>query len=187
MICPKCMRKNIKKANYCIDCGYEFSEEEREKAYKKTIYYFIEKLEDLKDKITLDFITDTLVFKIISLLLVLGIGLYFLFTKGINTTIVNDKSYELYYYEKEKYYYILVDDDINKVNISLYIPNRAKTIKIKHYNSNNTLIDTKKYNKKKGLKLSPYNNDYYVINTTYTNKKEDNLKLIIYHKSDIKK
>ena len=30
MICPKCKTKNIKKANFCIDCGYEFTEEEQE-------------------------------------------------------------------------------------------------------------------------------------------------------------
>ena len=37
MICPKCKKKNIKKANFCIDCGYEFSEEEQEAAYKKVL------------------------------------------------------------------------------------------------------------------------------------------------------
>ena len=187
MICPKCKKKNIKKASFCIDCGYEFKEEEQEKAYKKTIYYWIEKLEDFNDKITLSFITDHIAYKIGSLLIILGIGIFYYFTRGINTRLLNDSSYDLYYSSKNDSYYVVLDDSTSKANIHLYIPNRAKKIDVNHYTSNDKLLSSKKYNKKKGIELGPTEDDYYILTSTYSNNKEEDLKLYIYHKSDIKK
>lgn len=187
MICPKCKKKNIKKANYCIDCGYEFSEEEQEKAYKKTIYYWIEKCEDFEEKIKLEFITDNIFYKIGVLLVILGIGLFYFFTRGINTKLLNDSGYDLYYYNKNQSYYVVIDDNIDKADIHLYLPNRVKNIDVNHYTSSDKLLSSKKYNKKKGLELGPTEDDYYVLTSTYSNNKTEDIKLYILHNSDIKK
>ena len=170
-----------------MNCHYEFSEEEQEAAYKKTIYYYLEKCEDFEAKINLEFITDHIAFKIASLLLVLGIGIFYLMTRGIHTTVLNAKEYNLFYYNKENTYYIIIDDLKGKTDIQLYLPNRLKELNINHYQSNHKLISNQKYNKKNGIQLNPTMDDYYELESTYSNKKKETFKLYIYHESEIKK
>ena len=187
MKCPKCKTKNITKANYCINCKRKFTEEEQEKAYKRSIFYYLEKIEDWYSKITLEVITDHILFKIGSLLIVLGIGIYYLLVFGINTSILKSKQYDLFYNKNKDEYYLLVKDNIDKVNLSLYIPNRLKSLNINHYDINNKLINKVKYKKKKNIKLKTYNDDYYLLISKYKNKKKDKIKLYVYHENDIDK
>ena len=187
MKCPKCNTKNSPKANYCMSCKRKFTEEEQEKAYNKTIFHFFDKLEDLYSKINLEFITDHILFKIGSLLLVLGIGIYFYFTKGINTTILDSKNYEIYKYKNSKEYYLVVKDNIEKASLNLYIPNRAKKIEIIEYDETGKEIKKTNYKKNKEFKLTPSTKEYYVIQTTYSNQKEESLIFYIYKESDIEK
>ena len=71
MICKECGTKNITKAQFCVHCGSAFTDEERQKAYDRTIFGKIEKLEKWKGYITLDFITGHPVFKTLVLIAIL--------------------------------------------------------------------------------------------------------------------
>ena len=137
MKCHKCKTTNIVKANYCNKCGEKFTDKEREDAYNKTIYGKLEKIEKIKDIATLDIITGNIVFKIISLVIVLGVGLYFWFTMGMNTKILNSADYKIFYNKSNDQYYLLVDDSYDSVDVSMYRPNRVKKMMIYHYNIDN--------------------------------------------------
>lgn len=187
MICPDCKTNNNPKANYCCNCKREFSEEEQEKAYNKTIFHIFDIIEEWYYRINLEFITEHIAFKIFTLLVVLGIGIYFLLTKGVHTAIINDKNYDTYYNTDKNAYYIVVDNNIESTNIGLYIPNRVKEIKLKEYNSNDKIINETKISKKKGFKLKPSTDDYYMITSTYKNNKTENIKLYVYQEKDVEK
>ena len=185
MKCHKCKFDNIVKATYCNNCGEKFTDKEKKEAYDKTIYGKIEKLEKIKDIATLDVITGNIVFKICSLLIVLGIGIYFLFTMGWNTKILDSKNYKLFYNTSDNRYYIVVDDSLNSVDVLLYRPNRLKKMIVNHYDLDNNLIDKKEIKKEEKVELNTSSTDYYVIESKYGNKKQDKIKVAVYHKSDI--
>ena len=52
MKCIKCKKKNVSQANYCINCGYKFTEKDKEKS-KKTLPAIIFKIKDIWDTILL--------------------------------------------------------------------------------------------------------------------------------------
>ena len=185
MKCSKCGFENIIKASYCNECGTKFSEEEKKKAYRKTIYGKLETIEKLKAIITLENLTGHIIFKIISLIIVLGIGIYFLFTMGIDTKLLKSKEYEIFYNKEENQYYLLVDDTYSSVNVSLYRPNRVQKMTINHYDLNNTLLSEEVVEKEDTVKLNTFEDDYYVIKSHYSNDKEQELKVSVYHSSDL--
>ncbi len=185
MKCSKCSFENVLKASYCSKCGEKFSDEERKKAYKKTIYGKIETFENLKAIVTLEKFTGHIVFKIISLLIVLIVGLYFLFSMGINTKLLASKDYELFYNKNLDEYYLLVDDATSKVNVSLYRPNRVQKMTVNHYDISGNLLDEKVIEKNEIVNLDTLKDDYYVIKSEYSSKEEQNLKVQVYKSSDI--
>ncbi len=185
MNCPKCHTKNIIKASFCKKCKYEFTEQEKEKAYQKTIYYPLEKVEEWYYHLTLQTITSHILFKIGSLLLILGIGLYYYFTVGINTALLKSNSYDLYFNKKKHEYYMITKTNQEKLDISLYVPNRAKKVELKHYSKDHQLLEETTYQKKKPFQLTRGEEDYYLLETTYKNKKKESLKIKIYTKEEV--
>lgn len=187
MKCHKCKSENVLKANYCQECGEKFTEKEKEEAYNKTFFGKIDSIKKIKDIATLNAITSNIIFKIASLLVVLGIGLYFLFTMGINTKILNSKDYEIFYNKKNTEYYLIVDDNKDSIELNLYRPNRTKEMTIYTYDLNNKEKTKTAVSKDDKITLNTYKEDYHVIESKYSNKKKDNLKVYVYHKSDINK
>ena len=185
MKCRKCKKENILKAKYCQKCGEKFTDKEREEAYNKTIFGKIDFFQKMKSIATLNFITGNIFFKIASLLIVLGIGLYFLFTMGINTKILNSKDYQINYNKKSNEYYLIVDDNKDSIVLNLYRPNRTKKMIVYTYDLEDKEIDKTKVSKDDKITLTTYKDDYYIIESNYSNKKKDKLKIYVYHKSDI--
>ncbi len=185
MKCHKCNSENVLKANYCQKCGEKFTDEDKEKAYNKTIFGKIDALIKIKDIATLNAITGSIVFKIVSLLIVLGIGLYFLFTMGINTKILNSKDYRIFYNKESSEYYLLVDDNKESIQLNLYRPNRTKEMTIYTYDLDDKEKTKTIVSKDDKVILNTYQDDYHIIESKYSNKKQDDLKIFVYHKSDI--
>lgn len=185
MKCHKCKSENILKANYCQKCGEKFTEKEKEEAYKKTIFGKIDALKKIKDIISLDAITGNIIFRIASLLVVLGIGLYFLFTMGINTKILNSEDYQVFYNKESNEYYLLVNDNKDSIELNLYRPNRTKEMTIYTYDLNDNEKTKTTVSKDDKITLNTYQDDYNIIESKYSNEKQDNLKIFVYHKSDI--
>ncbi len=185
MKCHKCKNENVLKANYCQQCGEKFTDKEKKEAYNKTIFGKIDFLKKIGDIATLNAITGNIIFKIVSLLIVLIIGLYFLFTMGINTKILNSKDYQIFYNKESKEYYLLVDDNKDSIELNLYRPNRIKKMTIYTYDLDDQEKAKTKVAKDDKITLNTYQDDYYIIESKYSNKKQDHLKVFVYHKSDI--
>ena len=185
MKCHKCNYKNIIKASYCHNCGEKFSIEEQKDAYNKTIYGKIDSLKKVKSIITLDIITSNIFFRIISLIIVLGIGIYFLVNYGMSTKLLQSNDYEIFYNTELKEYYLIVDDSYNNINISIYRPNRVEELILYHYNLDNTLIENKTINNDDSINLNTCKDDYYIIESNYGNDNKEKLKVFVYHNSDV--
>ena len=73
MKCIKCQSKNRNYANYCKNCGYHFSKEEQEAASKWSLPWFLEKIDNFKKLITLDILKGNIIYRILSIIVVLFI------------------------------------------------------------------------------------------------------------------
>ncbi len=176
MKCVKCKKENITKANYCKTCGSQFSKEEQEKARKKTLVGKIERLEKAYNLCTLKAITGSTIFKVISLLIVLLIGLYFLFNFGNKVKLLESPEYKIEYNTKLKEYYLLVKND--EVDLNLFVPNKIDNLGVKIVNKNNQEISRTEYEKNDEIKLFANGEDYYYL--IDDNKVDDILKIFVY-------
>jgi len=165
MKCSKCKTKNITKANYCKKCGNKFTKKEQEKAKRKTLIGKVEFLEDLYSKCTLKIITGHIVFKICSILIILGIGISIWINKGLDLKLLNSEDYEILYNKTEKEYYLITTNE--KVLLNLYVPNRTKEIKISHYDSNANLLEDKSYKPDAEIILETKETEYYILDVKY--------------------
>lgn len=129
MKCIKCKGINIISANYCKFCGYHFSEKEQKEAKNKTIVGKLEMLEKAYNVCTLKVITDHIVFKIISLLVVIILGIFFLVNNGAKVKILESDNYKMQYNTKEDEYYLLANEE--QTTLDLYVPNRVQNIVVK--------------------------------------------------------
>ena len=177
MKCIKCKTVNINKANYCKKCAYHFSEAEQKAARSKTLIGKIEKIEKLKSICDLSIITGHILFKIGSILLVLVIGIYFWITNGINLKILNSDNYEIQYNTVEQEYYLMTKE--NKIPLDLYVPNRTKDIVIIHYDENNNVIESKKYDKDEDIILETKQKEYYILTSNYLHNKKEAFKFYV--------
>lgn len=180
MKCCKCKVNNITKANHCKKCGYKFSEEEQKKAKGKTFVGKLEKIEKVYEVCTLKIITDHIAYKIISFLIVLGMGIYFLVTYGLNVRFLNSKNYDIKYNNKLKEYYIITNK--NKVSLDLYIPNRTKNIAVIHYDEKDNFIEETSYKPSSKIILQTKEDDYYIVEPLYSNDIKDSFKLYVLKK-----
>lgn len=179
MKCIKCQSKNINKANYCKNCGYHFSKEEQEAAKKRTLVGKIERLEKIYKTCTLQLITGNIIFKIVSLLLVLFIGIYFLFHYDNKVTILENANYQIQYNTKLDEYYLLVKDD--ETNLNLFIPNKIDNLEVKLLDEKNQELEHQTYQKDAKIKLKTNDNgSYYLLNTFSNDKVNDTLKMVVY-------
>lgn len=179
MKCIKCQSKNINKANYCKNCGYHFSKAEQEAAKKRTLVGKIERLEKIYKTCTLQVITGNIIFKILSLLIVLFIGIYFLFHYGNKVTILENANYHIQYNTKSNEYYLLVKDD--ETNLDLFIPNKIDSLEIKLLDENNQELEHQTYQKDSEIKLKTnYEGSYYLLNTFNNDKLDNTLKIVVY-------
>ena len=72
MICEKCKTEHPYMADYCMNCGEKFSTDALEREYIKTGWAKLDKVKDIYDTLFLKKITDSIIFKIVSFVLVAG-------------------------------------------------------------------------------------------------------------------
>lgn len=182
MICTSCGKKNHYKAKYCRKCGYNFSELERDKAYKKSFYYKLDLYDKWCKKFKLDDITGNIFFRIGVIVIIIYLGLINIHSKGTIVSIEKDSNYEIFYNDKNNEYYLIVDEEAKEIALKLYIPNNTENIDINHYNEENELLEQNKYEKGKDIILTTYKSDYFILNSKYDNKKDSNIKVFVYNK-----
>lgn len=184
MKCKKCHIKNIDNANYCKKCGNKFSEKEKQENKKGTIVWFLEWLDKIKALWKFSFITDNILFKIVSVLLVLAIGVFSILKNGNNLKILESDNYQIQYNTKLSEYYLLVNDD--QTELKLYIPNTSTKLTVEHLDKDNKILEKKKYddNTQIILETNTTQEDYYLIKSK-CGKKSETLKIYIYGEGNV--
>lgn len=179
MKCSQCGEKNIVSASYCKKCGNRFTKEEKKKARDKTFIGKLEKIEEIYQICTLKKITDSILFKIGSIVVILLIGIGVWFQNGSHVKILENNNYKIQYNTKEKEYYLLVNEE--QTDLKLYLPNTVKNIEVEHYNQKDELVETKKYKLKDSIVLnSSLMKDYYIVKANKDKKKKEKLKVYVF-------
>lgn len=187
MQCRKCKTENRACAKYCKSCRNEFTEQEQNKAKNKSIEGIIVRILERKDKIksyvSLSFITDKIWFQVLSILLVLGIGVYFSLQNGIHLRIEKSDAYQINYNQKLEEYYLLVKGEEAKLN--LYIPYQGQDVTVKHMEGEIEVSSTIYQEKDEITLMSNNENDYYLIIGKGLGSKEEVLKVYIYKEGEV--
>lgn len=179
MNCPDCKTKNITDANYCKKCCHNFTEKEKETAYKKTLFGFLDMIEEKYNKYTFKDFTDSIKFKIFSILCILGIGIFITINYHLEFRVENSANYHLQYNKELDEYYLIVKEDETPLN--LFLPSNTEKLIIKEWSSNNDLIKETEYEKNDNVSLKVTNiEDYYTIEALYKNDKSDKIKMYVY-------
>lgn len=174
MKCIKCGENNIIKANFCKKCGYEFSDIEKKKARRKTLVGKLELIEKGYGLCKLKPITDNIIFKIVSLIILIVLGISFTIKNGNDIQILKSDMYKVEYNTVSEEYYLLSNSD--SVSLNLYVPNDIDEIGVKHMDKDGDIISNDKYKIGDNIILeSNFRNDYYKIYG-----KESEIKLFIY-------
>ena len=186
MKCVACKKRNMRKSNYCKKCGRKFTQEEKENAKKEGFDIVLEKIKAVIDFFTLDFIFGNPIFKVLSVLVVLGIGIYMLVTMGWNLRVVESDVYDVKYNQNIDTYYVLLntkeEEEIkSEVDIELYVPNRIFTLDLKYYDENGNLLEEEEHQKddRYTLAVNTETNNYYII-SDHQNEK-DQVKIYVYY------
>ena len=177
MRCNHCGHKNLYKANYCEKCGYKFDESYKTKAYDKTIYGLINKIEDIYSWLSLDKIFGNTYLKIFILLIVLFSTCSKVIENGNDFIIKENDSYKVQYNKIEDKYYIISNEYY--INLSLYIPKKTESILVNEYNIDNVMQNSSNYTIEDSIVLLNEQNKYYVIESIYENS-SDALTVYIY-------
>jgi len=184
MKCEVCKTKNIMKANYCKNCGHKFLEKEKKIYRKKTLVGKLEMIEKAYNICSLKVITSHIIFKIVSIIIILGIGIFFSINNGVNLKLLESDNYKIQYNKNENVYYLIVED--NKINLNLYVPEKCKYINLKYFDSNNNIKVEDKYEEFDNIILnSNDSNGYYLIESIYDKNNLDQIKLFVYLKDYI--
>ncbi len=128
MYCKKCWHRNVLKAEHCRCCGAPFSEEEREAAYKKTPFGWIDRILQWKAWAMLEPITGNTVVRI---LVLVGIALYalaVLLVNGSHMRIMQSADYDVQV-NTETGVYTLVSEQ-PAVALRLYIPGKVDSFEV---------------------------------------------------------
>lgn len=184
MKCIKCQTKNINSANYCRKCGNKFLEVEQKSAKKWTLVWYLEGIDKIKSLWKFSFITDHIIYKIITVLIVLGLGIYSIIENGNTLKIKENKNYQIQYNKDLKEYYLIVDT--NETELNLYVPHETEEIAVYHSDKNNELIEKNTYNKEEKiiLKTNTIEEDFYLVEAKYNTKNKESLKIYIYKEDE---
>lgn len=169
MICKSCEHKNITKAMYCENCAAPFSEEERKKAYDKTLYGKISKIEDLKGYITLEKFTSHPIFRIAVLVIILVFGLLFGRPNGKYMTIMKSDDYTVSQNTENGEYYILTEK--TEIGVGLYLPKKAEGLKLQKTDGETLEYETS-ISDGEEIVLEAEDKSYYLIEANYGSSSE---------------
>lgn len=192
MNCKDCGKRNIKKALYCKYCGYKFSPQDREMAASEGLVALIKNVKKWYNAWTLKTITDSIFFKIVLLIIFIGVSIYNFgkMNGSYNIKILNSDDYEISYNKVNKEYYLVInkiDDDALSVKVNLYIPNRVNNLHLILYGEDGSIIEQEEISSSSDVILTANtsSDNYYIIQD---GSDEDNyLKIFVYYEGESEK
>lgn len=139
MKCKECGFETNYGAKYCNNCGADLKEV-NENVYKRTVWGYADRFLDWYDALTLKKITSNIIFKIVVLVLVLGIGIFNAYSSYANIRLLKSDSYEIEYDKGNDFYYIVTPEE--EVNILLYIPKNAEKVIVRGITDGQEVVET---------------------------------------------
>lgn len=181
MICKNCKTKNITKAQYCRNCGNAFTDEQRQAAYDRTIFGKIDKLEEWKGYVTLEFITGHPIFKIVVLVAILVWGIFLGRTNGNQMLILESDAYQVQQNVTTGEYYVLTEQD--SVSLALYLPRKAEAVQLQAI-VNDAVVQEKSFAAEEQPRLESGAAEYYYITADYGDSTEKITVYLVAQKPD---
>ncbi len=180
MQCEKCLSKLNYKDKYCSVCGEKINIKDYEKDYNKTVWGILDKISDWWEIIQLKKFTDHWITKLLILTLILGWGLFDIYSEYTNIKLLESDNYKIEYNKKLDEYYIRTPQ--NEVNINMYIPGHSDKITVKEYENNKITgekVMLKEEYSKTPVTLEKGKYDYILVNSQKLDKTTDTVKLYI--------
>ena len=176
MKCTNCNTENLRKANYCKNCGQAFTQREKDAAHSQSVVGKLEKVEEVKGKadkvkdiLSLSFITDNVWVRIALIVipfvfsLVVGGG-----AKGGDTMKIRDNGqYDVYYNTTTQEYFVEIDS--GSVNLSLYVPKGTQQINVYFKESTGYEYQSGSYGLEDAITVNENTNGYYTIEAVMEN------------------
>ena len=163
MYCKKCWQRNIIKAEYCRGCGEPFTDEQREAAYNKTVFGWIDKFLELKAWTTLDPITGSKWFRIAVLA---GIALYalaVLLVNGTHMRIMNSPDYDVQLNTSTGIY--TLETETPTVALRLYLPQKVESYDVLTVTTDGQLLEQLTLDPEESPVLMYQPGTHYVVQT----------------------
>ena len=180
MKCTKCESQLAYGDKYCNTCGEKIPLSSYGDDYKKTLWGKIDKVNDWYDTLLLKKITDSIIFKILLLVLILSWGLFDAYTDYTNIKLLESESYTIEYNKKLDEYYIYTPEE--EVRLNLYIPGYTDSIGVKEY-IGDEITNEKEMSSEKGksstVVVKKEGFDYVVIESVKESKVTDSVKIYI--------
>lgn len=168
IICKKCREKNILDASYCICCGNKFTSKEKRRARRFTFVGILETIDKINDIGNLSIITKNKIFRILSVIIVIFIGVANIYTNGNHIKLTQSDNYSIKHFNDT--YYVLLDS--KKTILDLYIPKKIDYLEVELVDNNESVSTSKIELNEKVELLSNDEDSYYLINGISNNKKE---------------
>ena len=169
MKCKHCKTKNITKAHYCKHCGSPFIQEERDKAYNRTIFGILTNIRKLKSYATLSLITAKPWFKALTLVSILLYGLLQIKINGSYMKIQPSEYYDVQYNKVAKEYYITSQH--RQIGLNLYLPKEAEDISVIEMDLDNNPKGSYIYEQNDNIVVNYKINSKYRIQTNFVDNK----------------
>ncbi|MBR4035990.1 MAG: zinc ribbon domain-containing protein [Oscillospiraceae bacterium] len=166
MNCKNCKTKNITKAHYCKNCGKPFTQEDRDKAYNRTIYGVIKNARKLKSYATLSFITSKTWFKALTLAAILLYGVAQLKINGIEMKVRPSQYYNVQYNTVNKEYYIT--SEYQKIGLNLYLPKETSNIAVMQMDFDENVKNVQNYSQDDDIIINYSSENKYRIQADFT-------------------
>ena len=182
MKCSHCTADNLLMANYCCACGAAFTDAERKAAYDQTVYGQIDKARRVKDIVTLEIITGSRWFKILTLLVILALGIWLRMSGVGALRLETGSGYRLEYLKETDAYYVISEADA--VDLRLVVPNRTTELSAEEYDAGGTLLSQRSCSADAGVSLEVSGTAHYVLRSYRGEKATGSLTVYVYRESE---
>ena len=143
MICSKCGKDNLIRANYCAACGHPFTEAEKKQAYNQTIYGKIDRLKELKGWVTLNKFTGNFFVRLLVLAAIAFMGFLSHTNQGTEMKLLESDEYVIDFNAQRKEYYLYTD--LDQIHLKLYLPGKPEGIRVSELDEAGNEIRTEEF------------------------------------------
>ena len=176
-VCPNCQKTNLMQAKYCVYCGNDISQSQKE-AYKTTIFGQINYLKGKSGKVKkyvgyvkdpTKIISQNRTIKIVLIILFITVGIYMKVTNKPlweHLAIVSNDDYQVSYKSNE----FVLDTDKDAVSLKIACTNKVKNAIVTNKSQDNVVSQNDK-----DSEIKIFKNTEYTLTVTYEDDKTESI------------